>query len=115
MLAKKFKIGGKFKIEKILKKGGRIKGRLLQCKFLPNRSNHHRFCIVTSKNLSAKAVDRNRVKRRIYEVIRLQNLSASKLGACKDIVIIPFKIILKSPFLKIESDLKYCINKFSHE
>ncbi len=63
-------------------------------KYLPGRKTKSRFCVVVSIKIAPKAVARNRVRRQLYEAIRLnQHL----LGKNYDIM-----FILKSTFIKLE-------------
>ena len=70
MLAKKYKLP----IEKFLAKRPLIAGRsdLIGLKILPNNLEFSRFGVVIIKKVSAKATDRNKVKRIIFDFIRIK-------------------------------------------
>ena len=61
-----------------------------------------RFGILVSTKISKKAVDRNRIKRRIREVI---GLKLDKIKPGYDIVIITLPPILKKEYQEIEKSL----------
>lgn len=56
----------------------------------PNRLNYSRFAVVTSSKLDKKAVIRNRLRRRIYDILKVES---SGLGL--DVIIFPQKSMLK--------------------
>ena len=62
------------RIEHILKKGLKKGNYFFTIKYLPSRHASSRFCVITSLNLSPKAVVRNRLRRQIYEIFRLNPL-----------------------------------------
>lgn len=71
MLPKSHRLA-KNRIEHILKKGRKKSNHFFTIKYLPNsRHNHSRFCVMTSIKISPKAVERNRLRRQIYEIFRL--------------------------------------------
>ncbi len=54
---------------RIHKQGSYLGSRLISMKSLPNKFNYPRWAIITSKKIG-KAVERNRVKRRLREILR---------------------------------------------
>ena len=57
----------------VYKNGAAIRTRLITIKYVKNpRRKHSRFAVVISKKVLKLAVGRNRIRRRIYEVIRLE-------------------------------------------
>lgn len=67
---------------------------LLVLAFLRNELNHNRFGFVVSKQLG-KAVDRNKIKRRLREAVRLR-LASIQPGA--DIVFVARKRARQAPY-----------------
>jgi len=89
-------------IEWVLKKGESFAVDLFIVKFLKEKlqdSSPH-FSVIVSAKLSAKAVERNRLRRKIFEAIRLNVLNQNKLPF--KIVIIPKKKALKSDYQDLE-------------
>ena len=75
--------------------------------FVRNELDHSRFGFVTSKRLG-KAVQRNKIKRRMREATRLQ-LSYIKPGF--DLVIIARQPICKATYQEIEKTLLHLLKK----
>ncbi len=67
---------------RIHQQGSYLGNRLISLKSLPNNFNYSRWAIITSKKIG-KAVVRNRVKRRLREILRQACLEPGK-----DIIII---------------------------
>jgi len=55
----------------VLKKSPYTSTNFFTLKHLPNRFTHSRFCVVVSSKVFPKAVDRNLLRRRLYEIFRL--------------------------------------------
>lgn len=70
---------------------------------------------LVSNKMANRAPDRNRLRRQIYEIIRLEekrkeeNSRASR-GYSLDMVIFPKKAIIKTPFKEIQRQLLSLIN-----
>ena len=78
-LPKKNRLSDKSGIEKVFKKGKRLDSELFSIKFLPAGNNPSQFAIVVGLKISKKAVLRNKIRRMISEIIRL-NISKLKSG-----------------------------------
>ena len=78
-LPKKNRLSDKSGIEKVFKKGKRLDSELFSIKFLPAGNNSSKFAIVVSLKISKKAALRNKIRRMISEIIRL-NISKLKPG-----------------------------------
>lgn len=68
-----------------------------------------RFGITVSKKTAPRAVDRNRIKRRLREVIR--GLYPDISGTQEDIVIIARAKALRSPFDQLKKDLAWSLKR----
>ena len=73
-LPKKYRLTDKSEIEKVFKKGRIINSSLFLIRFLSNHLVFSRFTVIVSSKISKKAVIRNRIKRRLKEIIRLNIL-----------------------------------------
>lgn len=90
-------------IEWVLKKGSSLTTDLFIVRLLPEpKAKNSHFAVIVSVKFAAKAVDRNRVKRRTYEAIRLNQKPDIKYK----LALIPKKRILKSTYQEIERDIK---------
>lgn len=58
------------RIEYLFKKGRKIGNSFLVVRHMSNKKDKSRFCIIVSTKIFAKAVQRNLLRRQIYEIIR---------------------------------------------
>jgi len=91
-------------INYLLNKGDSLSSRLFIARCAENNKDFSRFCVIISRKLSNKAVERNRLRRQIYEAIRTSELT-TKSTTNVDIALIPKKLILKKSFQEIKEDL----------
>ncbi len=88
-------------IEQAFKQGRSFFGRNLGIKTINNKLGFNRFAIVVSTKISKKATERNKIKRRLREILRLEN-GFLKAGYDLVIVALPNIINIKQPELKNE-------------
>jgi len=74
MLAPENRLKKKKDFENVFKNGKSIKQDSLYLKYKKNNLEQSRFGIVVGKNYSKKAVERNKIKRRLREIIKEQNV-----------------------------------------
>jgi len=106
MIAQKFRIPKEY-IPYLLKKGEQKASDLFIIRYAKNDHFFCRYRTIVSKKLEKEAVDRNKLRRQIYESVRC-NDNQSENGY--DILLIPKKQILKKSFQDIQKDL--CSIKF---
>lgn len=71
MLSVLHRFHGHGSLRYVYKNGTAIRSRLITIKCTPNpRRKHSRFAVVVSKKVHKSAVGRNRIRRRVYEVVR---------------------------------------------
>lgn len=85
MLKKELRLTKNKEFEAVLKKGKSVYSSVLLIKFIKNNLNYSRFGLIVSNKVSKKASQRNLIKRRIREIIRL---SINKIKKGFDLVII---------------------------
>lgn len=113
MIPQKFRLK-KADIEWVLKKGNQITVDLFIVKFLKEKDPAAKiphFAVIVSAKISGKAVERNRLKRKIYEAIRLNALKIESLPF--KIVLIPKKRALKSDYDKILKGIETITSKLT--
>jgi ribonuclease P protein component len=93
--------------ENVFKKGRSSYDKILGIKAAPNNLGTVRFGILISAKISKKAVERNKVRRRIREVLK-KNLE--KLDSC-DMVIITLKGIIKNTYAEIEQSIVFQLKR----
>jgi len=71
MLAFKFRFHGHGSLRYVYKNGQSVRSRLVVVKYSRNpHRKRPRFAIVVSKKVLKSAVGRNRIRRRLYEIVR---------------------------------------------
>ena len=108
-LATKYRLKNAKDIERVVRHGRTIKGIFCLIRFLKNDLVNSRCTIIISQKILKRAVDRNKTRRRITEVI--QPLMP-RLAPC-DIMIIVTQSILEKGFDEIKSDLEQNIKKIT--
>lgn len=103
MIAKDFRLK-RSQIDYLMNKGGSLSSNLFIIKYVENNKNFSRFCVIISKKISTEAVTRNRLRRQIYESIRISTLSENKEHHL-DLILIPKKLILAKSFAEIKADI----------
>ncbi|MCJ7829664.1 ribonuclease P protein component [Patescibacteria group bacterium] len=88
MLSKANRLKKKKDFEKVFKKGQGLKEGFLYLKFIKNNFGVSRFGFIVSKKFSQKATTRNKIKRRLRELVRIK-LSKIKKGIDGIIVVTP--------------------------
>lgn len=107
MLKKKYKLK-KINFEEIFKIGKRFKNNFFLVVKIDDKEK--KFTVLPNKKDFKKAIERNKIKRRIYEIIRL-NFDKIPPG---NFLIFPKKNCLKLNFKELEKKLiKLLINKIS--
>ena len=106
MLKKENRLTKKNDFERVYKKGRGLKADSLFLKILENDKNFVRIGIVVSKKVSKKAVQRNKIKRRIREVLRKIDF---KPGF--DIILVAYPNIKDKKFDQIEEEVNYLFKK----
>lgn len=75
MLAYKYRFHGHGSLRYVFKNGRTIRSRFIVVRYLENpRRQHSRLAVIVSKKVHKRAVRRNRIRRRVYEIVR-HNLS----------------------------------------
>lgn len=85
-------------------------GKLMVLRFRKSEKEENRFSVIITEKIAKKAVARNRLKRQIYEVIRL-NQDKFPTSTQFDILILPKKAIIGATFQDIEADLLPLLKK----
>ena len=73
MLSKNNRFHGHRSLGFVYRRGKGVRNSIIGLKYAPNpRRTNHRFAIVISKKTVKSAVKRNTIRRRLYEIIRLE-------------------------------------------
>lgn len=88
MLSRVHRFHGHGSLRYVYKNGQAVRSRLITIKYTANRHrDHSRFAIVVSKKVHKSAVGRNRIRRRLYEIVRHE---LPRLHSAHDIVLMVF-------------------------
>lgn len=90
------------RIKYILKKGNKYSNIFFTIKYLPCSQPFSRFCVIVSAKVEPKAVKRNRLRRRLYEIFRLYG---PKIPQNYDVVFIAKNPICSKSYEEIAKSL----------
>ncbi len=110
MLPRPNRLTKKKEFEKTYQQGKAVGGEFLLVKISPNQENKTRVGIVVSKKVAKKATERNKIKRRIREIVRSEVLEGKTVG---DIVIIAKRSSEKSSYQELKADWENILLKLS--
>jgi ribonuclease P protein component len=108
MLPKINRIRKKRDFEIIFKKGEGIKNSLLILKVYKNNFDQNRFGFVVSQKVSKKATERNKIRRRMSEIIKSE-LKDMKSGL--DLVFVSLPSLNKKDFLETKKAVDDLLTK----
>jgi len=112
MLSNKFRLRRKEEVESVFKKGGSVVAPGLILRFLPNSLPHSRVAVLVGKKLARRAVDRNRIRRRVREVARLH---FDKIPTGFDLLIVAREIkLLEIDFGILEKNFLTLLRKWTN-
>jgi ribonuclease P protein component len=71
MISKKFRFHGHGSLKYLFQNGEQARTRFFGIKYIVNqRRDYPRIAVIVSKKISKSAVKRNRMRRRVYEILR---------------------------------------------
>lgn len=95
-------------LELVLNRGHRSFARDLGLKFISNNLDHSRFTVIVSNKISKKAVERNQIKRRLREILRL---AAPNLVENLDLIVLTKDSVKNLNYQGLEEQIYYCLNR----
>ena len=104
MLSKKYRFHSRGGVRYTYQNGKTIRGAKISLVFADNSRNKQRYAVVVSKKILKSAVGRNRIRRRVYEAIRLELPKIQK--PVDSIFIINSKEILDTDFKDIQKNIR---------
>jgi len=108
MLSKQNRLKKKKDFENVSESKQQISGRFLILKFTKNGLDTTRAGFVVSKKISKRAIDRNRIKRRMRSVCKTEIV---KLKKGIDVVFFAKKNIINTEFIDIHRDIKQLLTR----
>lgn len=108
MLPKIYRIHKKKDFENIFKKGYSQSSKIFCIRFIKNSLGYSRFAIIVSNRVACLAVTRNRVRRQIREILRLNSDIIKK---SHDIVVFIQKEAIGKPYHELEKEVFFILDK----
>ena len=108
MLLKKYKLKKDNDFKKVFKSGKYEQKDFIKIKFLKNNLDISRFSFIVGLKISKKAVQRNKIKRRLEEIIRL---NFKQINTGFDILVFVDKEIMEKEYIEIKEVLIYLFKK----
>ncbi|HNY36214.1 MAG TPA: ribonuclease P protein component [Candidatus Pacearchaeota archaeon] len=108
MLPKENRLKKEKEFEAVFKGGRTLKGKYVFLRYLINGTDKTRIGFVVSKKISKLAVVRNKVKRRMRDIVRLKR---NKLKEGLSIVVVSLPSITKMTYKEIKEDLENLLSK----
>jgi len=108
MLAKNFRLHKRSDFDQILRSKYKFYSPNLVLKFVKSSSIENAFAVVISTKISKKAVQRNKIRRQVYEIIRLH---FGKIKKSYQIVFFAKPGILNLKYQEIEKEVLGLLSK----
>jgi len=108
MLSRKYKLKKDNDFKKVFKNGRYKQKDFIKIKFLKNNLEISRFSFIVGLKISKKAVQRNEIKRRLEEIIRL---NSKRIIIGFDIIVFVDKEIIEKKYIEIKENLVYLLKK----
>lgn len=110
MISQKYRFHGHASLKYLLANGINIRGNILSIKIVDNnRRKYSRVAIIISKKVLKHAVDRNRARRRLYEIVRPM---ISDFNRTVDLAIIVYKSnVINAPHDELVAEVTKCLQK----
>jgi len=96
MLSHKYRFHSRGGVRYVYQKGKTVRTPLVAIVFAPNLRHYQRFGIVISKKVLKSAVGRNRIRRRLYEALRLELPNFSYPMDC--LLVVHSRAVMTTPF-----------------
>lgn len=111
MLSKKYRFHSRGGVRYTYQNGKTIRGSKISLIFAENGRGKQRFAVVVSKKVLKSAVGRNRIRRRLYEALRLELPKIQKPVDC--IFVIYSKDLLSQDFREIQKIVRDLLKEAS--
>lgn len=110
MISQRYRFHGHASLKYVLANGTIVRGKVLSIKFVDNTRRHYsRVAIIVSKKVLKHAVDRNRARRRLYEIMRQRLLQFNRVIDVAVMIYQPRVLDMSYDELCLEVDK--CLNK----
>ncbi len=105
MISRKHRFHGYGSLKYVYRQGQTVRGPLFSVKSVPNpKRDSYRLAVVVSRKVHGSAVARNRIRRRLYEAVRLLE---DQMPEAHDVVITVFHdSVGETPAKELQAQLK---------
>lgn len=111
MLNKRYRFHSRGGVRYVYANGKTIRHPKISLVFCDNTRGYQRFAVVVSKKVDKRAVVRNRLRRRVYEAIRLYKVE-NNFDAKKDFVFVIYNADFgKIPFAELKKRISSLIRE----
>jgi ribonuclease P protein component len=111
VLSKQHRFHGHGSLNYVYRKGQTVRSPYCTMKFVPGKYDNYRVAVVVNKKVDKSSPARNRIRRRVYEVIRLQS---GKLLTNQDIVVTVFDDrFLSMPYLEMSTSIRQQLERIA--
>lgn len=108
MFAQKNRLTKKKDIDSVFKSGRYSFAKDLGIKYLKNNLDHPRFAVIVSNQVSKKATERNQIKRRLREIVRL---ARPQLPQNLDLIVLTRPSVKQLDYAEMQNQLSFCFKK----
>lgn len=109
MLSRKYRFHSRGGVNYTYKNGKTIRTPNISLVFNNNEKGYERFAVVVSKKVLKSAVGRNRIRRRVYEAIRLE---LPNFKVKKDFIFVVYNRNVKDmPFIELRKQINALLNE----
>jgi len=113
VLAKKHRFHGHSSLNYTYRRGDTVRSPFCAMRYTPGKYDAYRVAIVVSKKVAKSAPHRNRIRRRLYEVIRLL---APKYLTNQDVVVTIFDDkFLNMPYEEMYESIERQLQQLTHK
>lgn len=109
MLSQKYRFHSRGGVRYVFQKGRAIRSPLFSLVYTPNTRGFQRFGVVVSKKVLKHAVGRNRIRRRIYEALRLELPNYQK--PMDYLFVVYNKSVISMPFTDLRRHIRELLDR----
>lgn len=111
MIRREHRFHGHNSLNYLFRRGRTERVEFLSLRHSPSKRQDYRLAIIVSKKVSKSAVVRNRIRRRIYEVIRVLHKEQGTAWPHDMSITVYDERVAKVPHIELESQIKKLLQK----
>lgn len=109
MLSQRYRFHSRGGVNYVYRAGKTIRTPIMSLVYAPNQRKMQRFGVVVSKKVLKSAVGRNRIRRRVYEALRLEIPDFTESMDC--LFVIYNKSVAEMPFRELRRFLRELLDR----